>query len=133
MKKKFSTHWKASRQLRKQRKYTANAPRHVKQKILSAHLSKELRQRHSRRSFQIKKGDAVKVMVGKFKGKTGKISAIDSKKSRVAIEGLQITKKEGSKVNVYFNSSNLLITELNLEDKKRLESIKKENKQGEKK
>ena len=71
MKKKFSKKWKASGKARKQRKYVANAPLHIKKKFLSANLSKELRKKYGR-SLQIRKGDSVKVMRGKFKGKTGK-------------------------------------------------------------
>ena len=127
MKKQFSTSWKASKQRRKQIKYVANAPLHIKQKQLSAHLSKDLRKKYGRRSFQLRKNDSVKIMNGKNKGKTGKVSLVDLKNSRVAIEGIQITKKEGSKINVYFKASNLMITEMNLEDKKRSESIKKQN------
>ena len=126
MKKEFSGKWKASRQTRKQRKYLANAPQHIKQKIFSSHLSKELRQRHGRRSFQLKKGDTVKVMRGKLSGRTGKVSVVDITRMKVAIEGIQVTKKEGTKVNTWFNPSKLQIIELNLEDKRRLDSIKKQ-------
>jgi large subunit ribosomal protein L24 len=127
MKKKFSKAWKASKQARKQRKYLANAPRNIIGKMLSSHLSKELRQKYTRRSFQIRKGDTVKVMNGESKGKTGKVSSVDAKNLRVAIEGLQATKKDGSKVNLFFKASNLMITELVLDDKRRLDSLKKEN------
>lgn len=129
MKKQFSTSWKASKQGRKQRKFVAQAPQHIKQKLLSSHLSKELRVKYARRAFQLRKGDTVKVMNGEYKGKSGKVSIVDLYKLRVAIEGLQITKKDGSKVNVSFVPSNLLIIEMNTDDKKRLDSLKKEVKQ----
>lgn len=125
MKKQFSTAWKGSGQARKQRKFRAEAPQHTRQKLLSSHLSKDLRKKYGRRSFQIRKNDTVKIMNGKFRGKLGKISIVDLVNIRVAIEGMQITKKDGSKVNVHFRPSNLMITELNLDDKKRLESIQK--------
>jgi large subunit ribosomal protein L24 len=125
MKKQFSTKWKESGQARKQRKYLANAPLHLRRKMLSSHLSKDLRQKFGRRSFPLRKNDNVKIMSGEFKGKTGKVSVIDLKNLRIAIEGVQITKKDGSKVNAWFSPSKLMITELNLDDKKRLESIKK--------
>lgn len=128
MKKQFSTSWKGSKQPRKQRKYRAKAPQHVKQKMLSAHLSKELRAKYSRRAFGVRKGDTVKIMNGEFKGKSGKIIAVDLIRLRASIEGIQMQKKEGSKVNVFIPVSNLLITELNLDDKMRVDSIKKENK-----
>jgi len=128
MKKQFSTAWKGSRQARKQRKYAAQAPQHIKQKMISAHLSKDLREKYKRRSFQLKKGDIVKVMRGSFAGKTGKINIINVTKQRAAIEGVQLTKKDGTKVNAWFNASKLLITELGMDDKRRSDSIAKQEK-----
>ena len=49
---------------------------------------------------------------------------------KITIEGIQVKKLDGSKVNVNLRPSNLQIIELNLEDKKRLN--KKEIKTGEK-
>ena len=128
MKQKFSTKWKASKQPRKQRKYRANAPLHIRRKFMSAHLSGDLKKKYERRSFPLKKDDKVKIMNGEFKGKTGKINLINNTKLKVAIEGIQRLKKDGSKVNVWFDPSNLLIQELNLEDKKRLSAIMKNRK-----
>jgi len=133
MKKKFSTKWKASKQKRKQRKYRANAPLHLRRKFMSANLSKELRKKYGRRSFPLRKGDMVKVMRGKFKGKTGKVSEVDLKKLIVSIEGIQRQKKDGTKMNVYFNPSNLQIQELNLEDRKREIALKRKTETGEEK
>ena len=128
MKQKFSTHWVASIQPRKQRKYVANAPLHIRRSFVGANLSKELRKKYSRRSFPIRKDDEVKIMRGDFKGKKGKIESVDLKYSRVIIGGINRTKKDGSKVSVYFNPSNLQIQNLNLNDKKRIEAISKDNK-----
>lgn len=134
MKKQFSTKWIGSKQPRKQRKYRKNAPLHIRHEMLSANLSKELREKHKRRSFPLRKGDSVKIMRGEFNGKTGKINNIDLKKMKVTIEGIQWPRKDGTKKNVYVDSSKLQITELNLDDKKRNESIlKQDKKQGEKK
>ena len=127
MKKKFSTKWKASRQKRKQRKYRFNADLHIRKKMVSAHLSKELRKKYSKRSTSLRKNDVVKVMRGSFKGKTGKINIINLKKLKVSIEGLQKQKKDGTKINIFFNPSNLQITELNLEDRKRLQVLERKN------
>jgi len=123
MKRKFSTHWKSSRKPRKQRKYSANAPLHLKRKIMSANLSKELRKKYRKRSLPLRKGDIVKIMRGKFRKKTGKIAVVNSKKMKVEVEGIQIKKQDGSKVNVKFNPPFLQITELNLEDRRRSEAL----------
>lgn len=132
MKKKFSTKWKASKQARKKRKYKANAPLHIKHKLMSANLSKELRKRYSRRSFPVRKGDNVKIMNGKFKKKTGKINDVDLTRMRVSIEGIQRQKKDGTKINVYFNASNLQIQELDIGDKERIKAISRGKKTEEK-
>jgi len=130
MKQKFSTKWIASKQPRKQRKYRHNAPLHLRHKMVSANLNKELRKKYEKRNFPIKKGDSVKIMIGEFKKRTGKIESVDLKKSRVTIEGIYRTKKDGTKVSVYFNPSNLQIKELNLEDKKRKQALER-NRMGE--
>nr|AJS11704.1 50S ribosomal protein L24P [uncultured archaeon] len=128
MEKKFSKHWKSSKQPRKQRKYTANAPLHIKRKLLSVNLSKELRKEHKIRNIPVRKGDTVRITRGKFKKKRGKVTEVRVKTSDVIIEGIQIKKQDGSKVNVKLKPSNLQITELNLEDKKRLKNKKNKEK-----
>jgi large subunit ribosomal protein L24 len=123
MKKQFSVHWKASKQTRKQRKYLANAHLTLRQKMLASNLSEELRKKYGRRSFTLRKGDKVKVMRGEMAGKDGKVNLINLKKLRVTLEGVQKTKKDGTKINLNFSASKLQIIELNLDDKKRIESL----------
>lgn len=122
MKKAFSTKWKASKQPRKQIKYRAKAPLHIRHKFLSSNLSKELRKRHGRRNIEIRKGDSARIMRGEFKRKTGKVDRVDLKRTRISIQGIQRAKKDGTKINVWFAPSNLQITELNIDDKERLKS-----------
>lgn len=126
MKKKFSIKWKASKQPRKQRKYLANAPLHIKRKMLSVNLSKDLRKKHEKRNILLRKGDIVKIMRGKFKKKQGKVTEIKTKKGKIYIENMQVKKQDGSKANIPFRASNLQIIELNMEDKKRFKKINKE-------
>jgi large subunit ribosomal protein L24 len=130
MKKKFSKHWIKSKQTRKKRKYRANAPLNIRRKLVSSNLSKELRGKYKRRNFPLRKGDTIKIMKGEFKGKKGKIASLDLKKTKAVIEGIQRTKKDGTKVNVIFDPSNLQIQELNLDDKQRIKSIEKNIKQA---
>mgnify|MGYP003965903187 FL=1 len=133
MKKKFSKAWIGSKQPRKQRKFIANAPIHIKRKLLSVNLSKPLRKDYGTRNVVLRKGDKVKIMRGKFKGKEGKILELFIKRQKIYIEGMQTKKQDGSKVNVPFKSSNLQIIELNTEDKKRLKKAEKKDKTGENK
>ena len=44
-------------------------------------------------------------------------------KLKVAVENVQVQKKDGTKVNVYIPTSKLMIIEMNLDDKKRIEAI----------
>ena len=127
MKKKYSNSWKGSKQPRKQRKYRANAPLHTRHKMASANLSKELRKKYSKRNFQIRKGDSVRIMRGEFRGKTGKVAEVNMKKLKILVEGINRTKKDGVKVGVLFDISNLQIKELNLTDKKRKIALERKN------
>lgn len=119
MKKEFSTKWKASKQPRKQRKYSYNAPLHLKAKSLNVHLSKELSQKHKVKRIRVRSGDKVKVLVGKYKGKEGKVDVVNTKESRLSITGIEISKKDGSKVKVLIHASNVMIIDISTDDKKR--------------
>lgn len=120
-----------SKKPRKQRKALYNAALHKRHKLLSAHLSKELRKKWKRRSISIRKGDEVKVMRGRFKGTIGKISKINLKKLKVYIENVKRKKISGEEVHVPINSSNLLLLNPVIEDPRRIKSIKRVKK-GEK-
>lgn len=124
MKNKFSKNWKASKSPRKQRKYRTEAPISIKRKFLSVNLSKELRGKYGKRNIPARKDDVVKILRGKFKNKKGKILNVRIKTSRMEIEGIQVKKQDGSKVNVKIHPSNLQIIELTLEDRKRNTSLK---------
>jgi large subunit ribosomal protein L24 len=125
-----------SKKPRKKRKFLRNAPLHTRRKIMSAHLSAEMMKQYNRRSFPVKKGDEVSVMRGKFKKRTGTISRVDRKKYRVYIEGLMVKKTDGTERQAAIHPSNLKITKLNVQDKKRAEALRKKGtkkKTGEKK
>ncbi|MBI4154586.1 50S ribosomal protein L24 [Candidatus Woesearchaeota archaeon] len=123
MKKLFSSRWVRSKKPSKQRKYRINAPLHIRRRFLNSHLSKELKQKYKRRSFPVRKGDTVKVVVGDFKKKIGKISRVNLRKSVVYIEGIERMKRDGTKVLPGINPSNLVIQELNLDDKLRRKAL----------
>ena len=129
----FSTAWKSSTQPRKQRKYRHNAPLHLKQNMMAVHLSADLRKKYGKRNIQLRKGDKVKVMRGKFSKKEGKVERINLKREKVVISGLEHIKKDGSKVSAMFNPSNLMIISLELGDKKRKIGVKKEETKKEEK
>ncbi|MEM3361857.1 MAG: 50S ribosomal protein L24 [Candidatus Anstonellaceae archaeon] len=84
-----------SKQPRKQRKAFFNAPLHIRKKFLKVRLAKELAQKVGKRSLTIKKGDKVKIIKGKFKGKTGSVIEVDYKKLRLFVEGITIKNSRG--------------------------------------
>ena len=129
MKKTFSKHWTGSKQPRKQRKYRANAPLHIRHKLMSVNLSKELRKKYGKRNFPLKRDDKVKIMKGEFKGKIGKIDILNMQKLKTSIAEISRTKKDGTKIKVWFDPSNLQIQELNLEDRKRVSSLERKAKE----
>lgn len=121
---KITTSWKRSTQVRKQRKYIYRAPLHLKQKLMHSHLAKELREKYQGvRRIQLRKNDKVKVARGEFRGKEGKVERIALKSSRVYIAGMDRIKADGSRVQVAFHPSNLIIVELDLSDKRRKEKL----------
>ncbi len=125
MKKSFSKSWKSSKQPRKQRKYRHNAPDHLKKKFVSVNLSKELREKYKKRNVPVTKGDKVKVLRGQYKGKTGAVDRVDLRNLKIIVNGVENIRKDGTKVTYPLDPSNLMITELKIEDKKRKASIER--------
>ena len=69
------------------------------------------------------KGDKVKVLRGQHKGKEGKVERVGLKASKIYITGIDTAKKDGTKELVPINPTNIVITELTLNDKKRKEKF----------
>lgn len=128
MKKEWSKNWRESIQPRKQRKYRFNAPLHIARNFLAAHLSKDLRKKYGIRAVIARKGDKVKIMRGQFKNKIGAIEGVSINFQRIAVEGATFTARDGKKKPYPIHPSNLMIVELNLEDKKRKASIERASK-----
>ena len=119
--KKFSKSWISSKNPKKQRKFVFNAPLHLRSNLIVSHLSKELRKKYLKRGLRVRIGDKVIVTSGQFKKKSGKVEKVNTKKGKVYITGIDIVKKDGSKTLYPIHASNLVITELNLGDKRRIE------------
>jgi len=115
----WSKKWISSTRPGKQRKYRYNAPMHVRQKFVSAHLSEALRNRFGKRSLPLRKGDEVKIMRGSKKGSKGKVDRINLRKSKIYVEGINVKKVDGSEVLISLEPSNLLIVEPKMDDKRR--------------
>ena len=125
--KEFSVKWKSSTKPKKQRKYRIKSPLHIKQKLVHAHLSKDLRKKYGKRNIGLRKGDKIKIMRGKFRKHEGKVAAVDIRKTRIFVDGVETTKKDGTKRQVPLEPSNLMIVELNMDDKLRQKSLEAKN------
>lgn len=95
----------------------------TQRKKVSAPLSQDLRERYGRRSFPIRKGDTVKITRGDFTGIEGKVNRVDRERARLFVEGLTREKASGTSALVTVHSSKVMITNLNLSDKWRVDIL----------
>jgi small subunit ribosomal protein S17 len=70
-------------------------------------------------------GDVVRIMRGSFKGVEGKVIEVDYKKYRIKVENATLKTSKGDLAYYPIHPSNVMIKELNLEDKKREEVLKR--------
>lgn len=119
----WSKEWKSSTNPSKQRKYRDNAPLHVKDKLVSANVSQELRDELGTRTVKIRTGDRARVMRGDNKGSEGIINNIDRESTVVYIDGIDNERNDGSLQQEALRPSNLQIVALNVEDPDRLEKF----------
>ncbi len=125
MKSRFSKAWKSSSQPRKQRKYIANAPLHLRIRKMASHLSPSLKKEYGKRSVVVRSGDKVKVLRGNFKGREGEVQSVSYKDYKINVSGVSYSKNEGATSYYPIDPSNVMITDLNLSDAKRKKSLKK--------
>ena len=81
-----------SSKARVQRYNQTNAPLHVKRKMLSSHLSDDLRKEFGKRSARVCKGDTVMVVRGTedIRGIEGEVVHVYTQTGRVATDGVTI-------------------------------------------
>jgi len=118
----------ASRQPRKQRRAYYNAPLHKRQKLMSAPLSRELREKYGVRNLPVRKGDKVRILRGDFRGHEGEVVEVDLKSYRIYIDGVTIKKADGTPVFRPIHPSNVLIVSLKLDDEWRKRIIERRGK-----
>ena len=116
-----------SSQPRKQRKAFYNAPAHIRRKMVSSHLSDELRKDFGIHAAQVVKGDTVRVMRGDedVVDVEGKVTQVDTRSGRLVIENVTISKADGTLVARPIHASKVEITKLNLSDPMRKQTLSK--------
>jgi large subunit ribosomal protein L24 len=108
-----------TRQPRKQRTRTQNAPLHERQSQVRATLSEDLREEYGQRNVRVNAGDTVEVLRGDHAGTEGEVLEVDLRDSVVHVEDVTVEKADGEEVPRPLEASNLRVTELDLEDDRR--------------
>lgn len=116
-----------SEQPRKQRTRSRRAPLHKKQKQVRAHLTEDLREEYGQRRVRVVTGDTVEVTRGDDAGTEAEVARVDLKDAKVYVEDVTIEKADGEEVLRALDASNLLVTDLNLEDDVRADRIRGDN------
>ncbi|CAO3658598.1 unnamed protein product [Umbelopsis vinacea] len=110
----------------KSRRAHFKAPSSVRRKIMSAALSKELREQHNARSIPVRKDDEVMVVRGSFKGREGKVVQVYRKKWVIHIDRVTREKVNGASVPIGIHPSNVVVTKAKL-DKDRKAILERKN------
>jgi large subunit ribosomal protein L24 len=108
-----------TKQPRKQRTRTRDAPLHERHKQVRATLSEDLREEYGRRNARVNAGDTVEVLRGDFAGEDGEVIEVDLKEAAVYVEDVTVEKADGEEVPRPLDASNVRITDLDLEDDRR--------------
>ena len=113
----------------KQRKARANAPLHLKKRMVAAHLSSALMSEYNVRSLPVRKGDTVKLLRGAkdFKTSEAKVASVDLKSCKIIVENVTVPKADGTQKPRPVDPSDVLLTKLDLSDpwrKSKLDSLK---------
>ena len=108
----------------KQRKRMYQSALNKKRKLLVATIDKNIQKEVNKKSIAIRKGDTVKVMVGNHKGKSGKVEVVDYTKVKVYIKDIKTKNTRGQEKLIPFTASNLMLTNVILDDSKRIKEKK---------
>ncbi|MCJ1309863.1 60S ribosomal protein L26B [Agyrium rufum] len=100
---------------RKSRKAHFGAPSSVRRTIMSAPLSKELREKHNVRSIPIRKDDVVIITRGANKGREGKVTSVYRLKYVIHIERVSREKSNGQAVPIGVHPSKVQVIKLKLD------------------
>lgn len=100
---------------RKSRKAHFGAPSSIRRNIMSAPLSKELREKYNVRSMPIRKDDEVQIVRGLNKDKEGKVTSVYRLKYVIHVERVTRDKATGQSVPLGIHPSNVVITKLKLD------------------
>jgi len=90
---------------------------------LHARLEKKLADKYKLRNVQIRKGDTIKVLRGDFRDREGKVAKVNLKDETIEVDGVTVHKADGSEVSRPIHPSNVIVTKLELKDKRRMSKL----------
>ena len=120
----MKTHVEVTSSRRKCRKAHFSAPSHIRHRIVSATLSKDLRKKHGIRSVPIRKDDEVVVVRGTNKGHKGKVIQVQRRKFAVHIDKLTKNKANGAPYQIPIHPSKVSVIKMK-EGKDRMARVEK--------
>ncbi|MFA1612191.1 50S ribosomal protein L24 [Halobellus rubicundus] len=116
-----------TKQPRKQRTRTQNAPLHERQDQVRSTLADDLREEYGQRNVRVNAGDTVEVLRGDYAGTEGEVVEVDLREMAVYVEDVTVEKADGEEVPRPLDASNLRVTELDLEDDRREARLTEDN------
>ena len=117
----MKTHRTVTSSRRKNRRAHFQAPSSVRYRLMSAALSKTLKEAHGVNAMPVRKEDEVEIVRGQLKGEKGKVTAVYRKRWCLYIEKVQRAKVNGTMAKIPIHPSNVRITKLKMnEDRKKL-------------
>ncbi|MCX8166054.1 MAG: 50S ribosomal protein L24 [Acidilobaceae archaeon] len=114
-----------SSQPRKVRAALREAPLHKRQKLMTAPLSPELRDKLGIKRLPVRKGDKVRIMRGDFAGQEGTVVKVNLRRVRIFVDGVTRKKLDGTPRFVPIHPSKVMIVSLDLKDERRKEIIER--------
>ena len=108
----MKTHVEVTSSRRKNRRAHFAAPSHIRHRLMSASLSKELRKKHGIRSSPIRKDDEVIILRGTSRSTKGKVIQVFRKKWAIHIDKLTKNKANGAPYQIPIHPSNVSIIKL---------------------
>jgi large subunit ribosomal protein L24 len=100
------------------RKQQKNAPIHIKRRGISAPLSPNLKTQYGARTMTVIEDDNVIITKGDRKLTEGKVLRVNTKDSKIYIEGVTRTRLDGSTVQIPTRAENVMITKLKIIERK---------------
>ena len=111
----MKTHQEVTSSRRKQRKAHFASSSHIRRKLMSSHLSKDLKNKYQVRAMPIRKDDEVLVVRGPLKGNKGKVIQVYRSRWCIYIEKLTKQKLNGQPINIPIDPSKCVITKLKID------------------